>query len=198
MAARNKTRERVLTLVFMLASTLVIVGAVAGAYLATEARIQANASLFLKRAVLRAAGLSIPADLKAVEALYAARIRPEGEPPVSYVALDAAGTAPAGRVLMESGAGLWGPIRAVVGFDGSNGCVTGIEFIEQNETPGLGARIEEDWFKAQLKGKKGPFRRVPEGTHSRQANEFDAITGATITSKAVEDLLNRSTAKLKP
>lgn len=187
-----------MTLVFMLVSTLIVVGAVSGAYLATADRIQANASLYLKRAVLKAAGLAVPADIKDVEALYTARVRPEGEPATTFAVLDESGTAPAGRVLLESGAGLWGPIRAVVGFDGPNGNVTGIEFIEQSETPGLGARIEEDWFKAQFKGKKGPFRRMPEGTRSIKENEFDALTGATITSKAVEDILNRGTARLKP
>lgn len=186
-----------MTLVFMLASTLIIVGAVAGAYLATADRIHTNASLYLRRAVLKAAGLTVPTDAAGVEALYTARIRPEGSPPATFVVLDEAGTA-AGRVLLESGAGLWGPIRAVVGFDDGNGRVTGIEFIEQGETPGLGARIEEDGFKAQFKGKKGPFTRVPEGTRSGKETEFDAITGATITSKAVEDILNRSVAKLKP
>jgi Na+-transporting NADH:ubiquinone oxidoreductase subunit C len=198
MAGRNKTRERVLTLVFMLAATLIIVGAVAGAYLATADRIHSNASLYLKRAVLKAAGLSVPTEIKGVEALYTSRIRPEGEPPAAFAVMDEAGTAPTGRVLLESGAGLWGPIRAVVGFDVTHGRVTGIEFIEQGETPGLGARIEEDWFKAQFKGKKGPFTRLPEGTRSNRENEFDAITGATITSRAVEDILNRSVAKLKP
>ena len=67
----------------------------------------------------------------------------------------------------------------------------GLDFVKQNETPGLGARISESWFKEQFRGKRGPFRLVPEGVESGE-NEFQAITGATSTSNAVLDLLNRS------
>ena len=51
-------------------------------------------------------------------------------------------------------------------------------------------RISEDWFRSQFAGKTGPFVLVPEGTRSTSPEEMDAITGATVTSKAVRDMMN--------
>ena len=68
--------------------------------------------------------------------------------------------------------GYGGDIEMMIGLDG-NGLVTGVEIINMSETPGLGAvaKGNAQWL-SQFMGKgKG---------------ELDAITGATITSKAVE------------
>lgn len=184
----GKGRERIQTLAFMLGITVVVVAAVSGAYLLTADRIRSNETLFLKRAVLKAAGLAVPAEAAAVEALYSARVRDAGEADRFEILAEPGGAVTA-TVLRQNGMGLWGAIRAVVGFDAGGGRLTGIEFLEQSETPGLGARIEEAWFKEQFKGKKGPLDLVPEGSQDGE-NQFDAITGATITSKGVRDLVN--------
>ncbi len=63
--------------------------------------------------------------------------------------------------------------------------------MKQNETPGLGARITEKWFKEQFRGKSAPFTMAAEGT-SEKPGELDAITGATKTSQAVLRIVNRS------
>lgn len=67
--------------------------------------------------------------------------------------------------------GYAGDIEMMVGFD-EKALVTGVEIINMSETPGLGANAKgnEEWL-AQFEGKGG---------------ELDAITGATITSRAVE------------
>jgi Na+-transporting NADH:ubiquinone oxidoreductase subunit C len=77
----------------------------------------------------------------------------------------------------------------VVGFAADRQRLSGIDFLKQQETPGLGARIGEPWFKQQFKGKRGPFTTVGEGEPSAE-NQFDAITGATITSNAVKAIVN--------
>jgi Na+-transporting NADH:ubiquinone oxidoreductase subunit C len=110
--------------------------------------------------------------------------------PATYRITDRGTGRQTGTVHIRTGAGLWGTITAAVGLDDSGRAVSGISFLKQNETPGLGARIDEPWFKAQFKGKTGPFRMVPEGTRSTAPDEFDAITGATVTSTAVRDMLN--------
>jgi Na+-transporting NADH:ubiquinone oxidoreductase subunit C len=183
----RKTREQAKTLAITLAVTAVVVAAVSGAYLLTADRIKANETLFLKRAVLKAAGLQMPREAAAVERLYVARVRTvAGTGRYEVLAEDGAVM---GLVLQGAGVGLWGVIRAVVGFDAVGERLTGIEFLEHCETPGLGARIEEAWFRDQFKGKRGPLSLVPEGAPDKE-NEFDAITGATITSKGVRDLVN--------
>lgn len=191
----GKTREQARTLAFMLAITVVVVSAVSGAYLLTADRIRLNESLFLKRAILTAAGLEVTKDPADLARLYEIRVRATSDPDWFEV-LESEGGPVKGQVLRESGAGLWGTIRGVVGFDAAGERLTGIEFTEQNETPGLGARIDEAWFKLQFKGKRGPFELVPEGAPDK-ANEFDAITGATITSKGVRELVNRCVEKAR-
>ncbi|MDC7246170.1 MAG: FMN-binding protein, partial [Sphaerochaetaceae bacterium] len=88
----------------------------------------------------------------------------------------------------RTGAGLWGPITIVVGFVDES-TLSGVSILSQNETPGLGARIEEPWFTAQFSGKSGPFTFVEEGTASAD-DEIDSITGATRTSQAFRTIIN--------
>jgi Na+-transporting NADH:ubiquinone oxidoreductase subunit C len=72
--------------------------------------------------------------------------------------------------------------------------LTGIEFIKQNETPGLGGRITESWFKEQFRGKRWPLSVVPEGDPAGD-QEFQAITGATNTTNGIRDILNNRLAR---
>ena len=67
----------------------------------------------------------------------------------------------------------------------------GIEVLDHSETPGLGGRLTEDQFKKQFIGKKlRPRILVVKGRKAAGANEVDAITGATNTSKGIESFLN--------
>ncbi|MFC1538760.1 FMN-binding protein [Candidatus Latescibacterota bacterium] len=93
------------------------------------------------------------------------------------------------RAISINGSGFQGPITVIVALDG--GVITGFKVVEQVETPGLGARITEDAFQQSFVGK-----RVLDGirmtrTGNAGMSEFDAITGATETSRALERLLNR-------
>jgi Na+-transporting NADH:ubiquinone oxidoreductase subunit C len=76
----------------------------------------------------------------------------------------------------------------MVGFT-SPTTLSGVSIVSQNETPGLGARIEEPWFTSQFAGKTGPFRFVEEGT-SNSDDEIDSITGATRTSQSFKNIIN--------
>lgn len=188
----SKLRERVATVVFMLAVTFVSISIVSALYLVTAETVRQNESLFMKRAVLVASGHEDVADRSHVLELYAACIEEQIKPgiqPVFKVLAPATRTLK-GYVFVREGAGLWGTITAVVGMDAQLQTFTGVTFVKQNETPGLGARISEDWFQKQFRGKAGPFKYVDEGTHSSSETEFDAITGATITTRAVRDILN--------
>jgi Na+-transporting NADH:ubiquinone oxidoreductase subunit C len=99
-------------------------------------------------------------------------------------------------VFIRSGPGLWGEITAAVGFDTELASLTGVDFLKQSETPGLGARISEKWFTEQFRGKKGPFTTVGEGEPASES-QFDAITGASITSNAVMSILNSTISQAK-
>ena len=64
-----------------------------------------------------------------------------------------------------------------------------VEVIDQNETPGLGGRISEMWFKEQFRGKISPLTKVAEGEQAGK-NQFQAVTGATYSTNAVMDIVN--------
>ncbi|MCF6157141.1 MAG: FMN-binding protein [wastewater metagenome] len=67
----------------------------------------------------------------------------------------------------------------------------GIEVLDHSETPGLGGRITEEQFKKQFIGKKvQPKIIMVKGRDAKGANEFDAITGATNTSKGIAAFIN--------
>lgn len=182
---RSKGRERLFTVFFMFAVTVVFVAAVSAVQLFARDAIKRNESLFLKRSVLAAAGIAAPADGAAVEKLYADRVRAaDGR---HYRVLRDDGGAV--YVFTRRGTGLWGPIDAHVGLDAALDRLTGVDFYAHGETPGLGARISEPWFTEQFRGKKGPFLTQPEGTGAADGR-FDAVTGATVTTKAAGDIVN--------
>ncbi len=95
-----------------------------------------------------------------------------------------------------SGSGLWGPIRGIIALGPDLNTIKGITIIHQEETPGLGGRIAEADFLDKFKTKK-VFPRLmimPPGKAS-QNNEIDGITGATLSCKAFEEILNREIEK---
>jgi Na+-transporting NADH:ubiquinone oxidoreductase subunit C len=197
MTAPGKTRERVWTVTFMFLVTLFSMSIVSALSLVTRERVERNASLFLCRAVLEAAGMEAPDNPADVLSRYSAAVTAvtNGPGPAYFRVADPGDRAPRSYVFVQTGSGLWGSITAVVGLRGDFSGLTGLTFTDQNETPGLGARITEDGFKAQFRGKKGPFRIVPEGAKSASPQEFDGITGASITTRAVQDIVNRVLAE---
>lgn len=190
MEKKSKTATRIRMVVFMFSITFVFVVILSFVHLNTKSMIARNEKLFLKRSVLYSAGLPIPENPEELDNYFSDNItesQETGEYP-KYISKNNSIV-----VYTVNGAGLWGVITAHVGFDSQTGKMTGIDFVKHNETPGLGARIDEDWFREQFRGKKGPFTYVPEGEEDNE-NQFDAITGATGTTKAVKDIVNKAAA----
>ena len=99
----------------------------------------------------------------------------------------------AGAVVMVKPKGYGGEISMAVGIDRSYK-VTGVEIISQSETAGLGANCTNDSFKEQFKGKTENIEVVKNGA---KENQIDAISSATITSKAVTKGVNEAVATVK-
>ena len=119
-----------------------------------------------------------------------------------YVRTDADGSE-AIAVPFEGG-GLWGPIRGFLSLKEDRRTIRGITFHEQQETPGLGGEIASEGFRAQFQGKRivaadgTPGIRIRRGAGGDVVNEVDGITGATISSKAIANLLRTSTVHWVP
>lgn len=104
------------------------------------------------------------------------------------------------------GQGFWDAIHGFLAIDAASNTVTGIEFTEHGETPGLGGRISETSFKARFPGRtltakndQGKwFTFVSEGSaRPDQTIEVDGITGATETSRSVETMLNQIASEIR-
>ncbi len=190
--------RRVFPVLFMALITILCIAPVSAIFLSTKERVELNESLFLKRAVLFAADIEVPEDPVEAEEVFTSRVETVGKDTehADYFRVLTENGELDGYVLPIRGPGLWGTIEAVVGFDKDKETFTGVEFTEQNETPGLGGRITERWFKVQFRGKEAPFELVPEGT-ADDKNEIDAITGATRTSTFVKELLNKAAVQIK-
>jgi Na+-transporting NADH:ubiquinone oxidoreductase subunit C len=193
----SKLRRSLFTIFFMFAVTLVFIAVLSLIYVLTQDTIRLNESLVVKRAVLYVAGLEVPQTGVEADALYQKRVKEVKDQAgvvLYYEILDPAGRELQSYVVPVLGAGLWGEIESVVGVEKDLKTLTGIEFIKQNETPGLGGRITESWFKEQFRGKRWPLSVVPEGDPAGD-QEFQAITGATNTTNGIRDILNTRLAK---
>lgn len=100
-------------------------------------------------------------------------------------------------VLSVYGRGLWGPIWGYIALEDDWDTIYGAVFDHQGETPGLGAEITTPGFSGQFRGKtlfqNEEFAGIAvlKGVGSSQGNvhAVDAVSGGTITSRGVQDML---------
>ncbi len=100
-------------------------------------------------------------------------------------------------VIPVYGAGLWGPVWGYIAFQPDCRTIAGAYFDHESETPGLGAKIKDEaWFREKFIGKKVEWGNEPAFRLEKNAeatgaeNAVDAITGATMTSKGLNEALN--------
>ena len=101
-----------------------------------------------------------------------------------------------------TGSGLWGTISGVLAVRSDFSRMVGLDIIEQNETPGLGGRIDEPWFKRQYRGERIAESGIAVsgsggGDEDKDNARVDAVTGATRTSDALEGIVNTYLQTLK-
>lgn len=96
-----------------------------------------------------------------------------------------------GYVFTTSAKGYGGDIKVMVGVDKS-GSVTGVSILEISETAGLGMNAKNESFLKQFLSKNGEISVIKNGTPAD--NEISALTGATITSKAMAKAVNTALA----
>ena len=102
-----------------------------------------------------------------------------------------------------SGNGLWGTVTGVLAVDSRVDRIVGLDIISHAETPGLGGRIEEDWFKNQFRNEKisdaGITVRKGEGDVDSDPDNsvVDGVTGASLTSSSMEVIINNEIEKFR-
>ncbi|MBT8399652.1 MAG: FMN-binding protein, partial [Rhodothermia bacterium] len=121
---------------------------------------------------------------------------------------DSAGTL-AGIAVEARGQGYQDVIRILYGYETGCECIVGMKVLESKETPGLGDKIEKDArflanfdsLDVRIDGPDGellhPIVLVKSGAKT-DAWEVEAITGATVSSQAIADIIGSSAAAIAP
>ncbi|WP_111414190.1 Na(+)-translocating NADH-quinone reductase subunit C [Billgrantia lactosivorans] len=99
-------------------------------------------------------------------------------------------------ILPIRGQGLWGLMRGFMSVEGDGNTIVGITYYEHSETPGLGAEVNNPRWQAQWEGKKifadeddvVPDIHLTKGGADDET-EIDALSGATLTSNGVTNML---------
>lgn len=100
-------------------------------------------------------------------------------------------------IIPVRGKGLWGPIWGYVALNEDKNTIFGATFGHKGETPGLGAEIDKEKFQKPFQGKTifndsgrlVSIQVMKAGQGKGTNHEVDAISGGTITSKGLEDML---------
>lgn len=130
----------------------------------------------------------ITANAEAKRKAAMTKVLPEAESfePVEYIAekssvIEAYSAGDAGYVMLAEPRGYGGVISVVVGIK-PDLTVNSIDITSQSETPGLGANCTNESFMSAIKGKTKDIKVVKSNP---TANQIDALSSATVTTRAV-------------
>ncbi len=182
-----------------LVATLAVAGALAGLLIVlvhewSEPRIEAHRARVLAEAIDEV--LASPASTDALYLENGALV--DGAAVTAdtttldrvWVGRDRAGV-PVGVASVAAAAGFQDEIRLIFGYDPAAGAVLGMKVLESRETPGLGDKIEKDSaFVSEFRGVLAPLVGVKAGKATGAEDEVDMITGATISSVAIVEMIN--------
>jgi len=114
-----------------------------------------------------------------------------------YQAYDAEGK-PAGIAIRAEGQGFQDKILMIIGMTQDLSKIKGIRILESSETPGLGGEITSNWFRKQFENlETKPEIVYVKNSKPEKPNEIRAITGATISTKAVVKIINEAVKNLR-
>lgn len=102
-----------------------------------------------------------------------------------------------GWVIKTGGQGYADKIELLLGLDPALTTITGLFVLEQKETPGLGNKIIFPEWRGQFIGKPIDPALTVVKTGAKAKTEIDAITGATISSRAVTTIVNSAIKALQ-
>lgn len=99
-------------------------------------------------------------------------------------------------ILPVHGYGLWSTLYGFVALEGDGNTIYGLQFYEHAETPGLGAEVDNPRWRALWHGKKledenGTLQITVAKTPPPAGSEHhvDSLSGATLTSRGVDNLI---------
>ncbi len=178
-------------------------------YQATLPTIQRKKAIYLQKAVYKVLPGAVAGASFGIDEENRITLLGEGESParVVYAGYDSSGRL-VGIALEAQGQGFQDTIRLLYGYSPDRQSVIGIQVLESKETPGLGDKIEKDPdFLANFKaldvalGPDGALIHTIEPVKKGKKEspwQIDSISGATISSKAVANMLRDHTLRWIP
>lgn len=171
-----------------------------GVYLVTKPIIEQNRAEELQAAILEVLPGTVRTEARVLRGETLTQVeRPEQGEAAVYAGYGAADEA-LGFAIPAEGGGFQDTIGLIYGFDPSTRRMTGMRVLQSLETPGLGDKIIKDQsFVGAFVGLLVDPEVVPVKKGDRQHDyEIDTISGATISSKAVVKIINKSNATWLP
>ena len=167
----------------------------------TRPIIEKNRAEFLEKAIFNVLGeaesrrsFALQADGSIVPAV-------EGDADLLHAGFDAAGRL-VGVAIEASGMGYADTITVLYGYAPETKAIVGIQVLASKETPGLGDKIEKDHaFLANFEALDASLEhRIETVKHGAKTDawQIDGITGATISSVAIGDMLAASSERWVP
>jgi Na+-transporting NADH:ubiquinone oxidoreductase subunit C len=183
-------KEKLLMILFVLILGSVLSTALVSVNAFTAPLIEKNKVRKLHISILKALGIAYSKDK--IDETFSGNVAKKEQKEIEFYIAETSGD-----VAFEIyGSGLWGPIHGIIALEPDLKTIKGITLIHQEETPGLGGRIAEAEFLDRFKAKTILPKLIiqPPGKASKD-NEVDGITGATLSCKAFEEILNSEVEK---
>jgi Na+-transporting NADH:ubiquinone oxidoreductase subunit C len=207
--------NNVYIIVYSVVMVVVVAAVLAVAAMVLQPIQNKNIALETKGALLASVG--VETDSRNVEAEYAKYITeiavptPDGEDSdkssLHRVLFKSTAGGRTLYIIPVSGSGLWGPVWGYVALEEDWNTISGVVFDHKGETPGLGAEISTPKFEGQFTGKRifddaGALVSITvlKGAGASRGNDHavDAISGGTITSRAVETMIRATLQQYLP
>ena len=185
-----KKKRILFPVVFMIAVTVVFTFLLAYINEVTQATIEEQEALRVEKSILYVFGIDVSdLDDEKIHNKFTDLIEISDQNDQRYY-IYKANNQVMGYAVQISGKGLWGTITGHIAFSPDHEKILGVNFVSHSETPGLGGRIDEDDYKNQFRNLSLPENDVFFVNNKDTGGNIDAISGATLTSKAVIDIYN--------
>ena len=141
-------------IMFTLIVTAVTIFLLAGINYLTADAIALNEETTLRSTILYVFNIDFPTgDAEKIEEIFNEHVKAKqvGEKTIYYIE---EGDEIVAYAFPVDGVALWGSVKAYVAITADYSEILGMDFVSHSETPGLGGRISEDWFKEQFRGLK--------------------------------------------
>lgn len=206
MSKKLNTNNNAYIIIYSIVLVVIVAFCLAFVYTALKDKQDANVALDVKKQVLASLDVREFADDADAEAKYAEIVEATDtvDAETKSIIYTCKLNGEQKYILSVKGMGLWGPIWGYVALNADKETVFGAYFNHEGETAGLGGEIKDskawqDLFKGKTAVKDGNIvlgvKKATDIKADEKAYTVDAVTGATLTSNGVDEMLKISLAK---